>query len=59
MHGKIRVVQLVIWMQKQMTGIFPLKLFIIMKRSFPLAAGKFRVKMQTFAGGSGYVTSTS
>jgi hypothetical protein len=48
MHGKFRVVQLVIWMQKLMTRIFPFKFIIIIKRIFPLAAGKFRVKLQTF-----------
>jgi hypothetical protein len=53
MHGKVRVVQLVIWMQKLMTLIFPFYFFNLMKRIFPLAAGKFRVIMQTFPGSSG------
>jgi hypothetical protein len=53
MHGKLRVGQLVILAQKLMTRIFPFKYFIIMKRIFPFAAGKFRVNIKTFAGGSG------
>jgi hypothetical protein len=46
-------VQLVILAQKLMTLIFPLKSFIIIKWIFPFMAGKFRVKRQTFPGGSG------
>jgi hypothetical protein len=53
MHGKLRVVQLVILAQKLMTRILPIKFINIMKRIFPFAAGKFRVKIQTFPGGSG------
>jgi hypothetical protein len=53
MHGKLRVVQLVILAQKLMTRILPFKFINIMKRIFPFAAGKFRVKIQTFPGGSG------
>jgi hypothetical protein len=50
MHGKLRVVQLVILAQKLMTLIFPFKFITTMKRIFPMAAGKFRVKIQTFPG---------
>jgi hypothetical protein len=53
MHGKLRVVQLVILVQKLMTWILPFKFINIMKRIFPFPAGKFRVKKQTFPGGSG------
>jgi hypothetical protein len=53
MHGQLRVAQLVILVQKLMTQIFPFKSFIIIKRIFPFAAGKFHVKIQTFPGGSG------
>jgi hypothetical protein len=53
MHEKFRVVQLVILAQKLMTRIFPFQFINIIKRIFPWAAGKFRVKRQTCPGGSG------
>jgi hypothetical protein len=53
MHGKLRVVQLVILAQKLMARILRFKFINIMKRIFPFGAGKFRVKIQTFPGGSG------
>jgi hypothetical protein len=53
MHGKFRVVQLVILAQKLMTRVFQFKFIYLLKRIFPLAAGKFRVKLQTFPGGFG------